>query len=94
MILTPELMPVSRPFNIAGGKETANLVAEVRAAIDSKHPNFPIIASGGKTDEQITATIEAGANAVTFAAYGVTEATFHAKMRAYRKQKCVKLDLS
>ncbi|MFR7699140.1 MAG: hydrolase, partial [Lacticaseibacillus paracasei] len=42
---------------------------------------------GGKTDEQITATIEAGANAVTFAAYGVTEATFHAKMEAYRKQK-------
>lgn len=74
-------------FNIAGGKETANLVAEVRAAIDSKHPNFPIIASGGKTDQQITATIEAGANAVTFAAYGVTEATFHAKMEAYRKQK-------
>ncbi|MFK5279255.1 hydrolase, partial [Lacticaseibacillus paracasei] len=24
---------------------------------------------------------------VTFAAYGVTEATFHAKMEAYRKQK-------
>lgn len=72
-------------LNIAGGKQTAELVAWARAEIEADHPHFPIIASGGKTDEQILATIQAGANAITYTAYGMTEKTFHEKMAHYRE---------
>lgn len=75
-----------KAFNIAGGKETAKLVKWVRNEIQDYAPNFPIIASGGKTAEQIQQTIDAGANAITFTAYGVTEATFQKKMELYRQQ--------
>ncbi|WP_268913321.1 hydrolase [Lentilactobacillus sp. SPB1-3] len=72
-------------FNVAGGKKTSELVRWVVEELGDEHPNFPIIASGGKTDEQITETIEAGAHAITFAANGITEATFKKKMAGYRK---------
>lgn len=49
-------------FNISAGKETAKLVKKIRKT----HPNFPIIATGGPTDETIKETIEAGANAITY----------------------------
>ena len=49
-------------FNISAGKETAKLVKKIRMA----HPEFPIIATGGPTDETIKETIEAGANALTY----------------------------
>lgn len=49
-------------FNISAGKETAKLVKKIRMA----HPEFPIIATGGPTDETIKETIEAGANAITY----------------------------
>ena len=49
-------------FNISAGKETAKLVKKIRMA----HPEFPIIATGGPTDETIRETIEAGANAITY----------------------------
>ncbi|MCI1985815.1 MAG: hydrolase [Lactobacillus sp.] len=70
-------------LNIAGGKETAALVAWARQQVPE---DFPIIASGGKTDEQIQATITAGANAITYTAYGMTEKTFHEKMAKYREE--------
>ena len=35
-------------------------------AIRKQFPNFPIIATGGPTEESIKATIEAGANAITY----------------------------
>ncbi|MCT4395456.1 hydrolase [Periweissella beninensis] len=73
-----------KAFNIAGGKNTAKLVAWARTTINDQHPNFPIIASGGKTDDQILATINAGANAITFTAYGITEQIFQTKMEKYR----------
>ncbi len=69
-------------FNVAGGKDTAKLVAWIR----QQYPEFPIIASGGKTDEQIRETIEAGANAITYTTYGKTETIFQEKMDHYREQ--------
>lgn len=68
-------------FNVAGGKETTKLVRWIR----EQFPEFPIIASGGRTDEQILATIEAGANAITYTTYGKTEEYFQEKMEQYRQ---------
>lgn len=49
-------------LNISGAKNTAKIVRKIR----EKHPTFPIIATGGPTDESIRETIEAGANAITY----------------------------
>jgi 2-keto-3-deoxy-6-phosphogluconate aldolase len=49
-------------FNVSGGAGTANIVRQIR----EKHPNFPIIATGGPTPESITETIKAGANTITY----------------------------
>ena len=49
-------------FNVSGGADTANIVRRIRAV----HPDFPIIATGGPTDESIRETINAGANAITY----------------------------
>lgn len=73
-------------FNVSGGKDTASLVRWLVKQLGNKYPNFPIIASGGKTNEQIKETISAGAHAITFAAYGVTELSFKKKMSQYRKK--------
>ncbi|MFT9457248.1 MAG: hydrolase [Liquorilactobacillus hordei] len=77
-----------KAFNVAGGKDTPELVVWVRNELKKLGlgESFPIIASGGKTDEQIHKTIQAGANAISFTAYGVTEATFQKKMEKYRRE--------
>lgn len=49
-------------INVSGGKNTVNIVKALRK-IDA---NFPIIATGGPTNESIEEVIEAGANAVTY----------------------------
>lgn len=49
-------------FNVSGGKNTANIVKAIR----SRYPEFPIIATGGPTEDSIKETIEAGANAITY----------------------------
>ncbi|WP_294405778.1 hydrolase [uncultured Clostridium sp.] len=49
-------------LNVSGGKNTARIVRNIRKA----YPEFPIIATGGPTDESIRETIDAGANAITF----------------------------
>jgi 2-keto-3-deoxy-6-phosphogluconate aldolase len=49
-------------FNVAAAGETPAIVREIR----SQYPNFPIMATGGPTDESILATIAAGANAITW----------------------------
>lgn len=67
-------------FNVSGGKDTVELVKWVR----EQYPDIPIIASGGKTNESIEATINAGANAITYTAYGMMEQYFHEKMETYR----------
>ena len=48
--------------NVASGKNTPEVVAKVRAA----YPSIPIMASGGPTAETIIATINAGADAITW----------------------------
>ncbi len=49
-------------FNVSAGKKTAYVVKKIR----EKYPEFPILATGGKTEESIKETIEAGANAITY----------------------------
>ena len=49
-------------FNVSGGKNTPNIVRRIR----EEFPTFPIIATGGPTEESIKRTIEAGANAITY----------------------------
>lgn len=49
-------------LNVSGAKRTIEIVKRIR----EKHPTFPIIATGGPTEESIRATIEAGANAITY----------------------------
>ncbi|EJZ83293.1 beta/alpha barrel domain-containing protein [Slackia piriformis] len=52
----------ARIVNVAAAKETAYVVEDLRRA----YPNLPIMASGGPNDETILATIEAGANAISW----------------------------
>ena len=49
-------------LNVSGGKNTAKIVENIRKS----YPEFPIIATGGPDEKSIKATIEAGANAITF----------------------------
>ena len=49
-------------LNVSGAKRTAYIVKKIR----EMYPEFPIIATGGPNEESIKATIEAGANAITF----------------------------
>lgn len=52
----------ARIVNVAAAKDTPRVVENVRRAF----PSMPIMASGGKSDESIRATIQAGANAVSW----------------------------
>jgi hypothetical protein len=67
-------------FNVSGGANTVNIVRQIR----EKHPNFPIIATGGPTPESITETIKAGANTVTYTP-PPTGQLFSEVMDTYRK---------
>lgn len=49
-------------LNVACSTETPAVVKSIR----ERYPDVPIIASGGKTSETISATIAAGANAITY----------------------------
>ena len=49
-------------LNISGAKRTAYIVGKIR----EKHPDFPIIATGGPNNESIKETIRAGANGITY----------------------------
>ena len=49
-------------LNVSGAARTPEIVAEIR----KEFPEVPIIATGGPTDESIRATIQAGANAITY----------------------------
>ncbi len=49
-------------FNVSAAAKTPQIVADIRA----RFPEFPIIATGGPTDETIRNVIAAGANAVTW----------------------------
>lgn len=49
-------------LNVSGAANTAKIVKKIRGDF----PYVPIIATGGPTEETIKATIEAGANAITY----------------------------
>lgn len=49
-------------INVAAGAGTAQVVASIRA----HHPEIPILASGGGREDRILATIDAGADAITW----------------------------
>ena len=68
-------------INVAGGTETPNIVRSVR----KDFPDIPIIASGGRTNESIKATISAGANAITYTPPSTKE-LFREMMAKYREQ--------
>ena len=69
-------------FNVSAAAETPAIVREIRA----QFPDFPIIATGGPTDESILRTIEAGANAITWTPPSNGE-VFKDIMAAYRENK-------
>ena len=56
-------------LNVSGAKNTARIVRKIR----EKYSEFPIIATGGPTEESILETIEAGANAITYTPPSNTE---------------------
>lgn len=66
-------------INVAASKDTAKLVRKIR----KEYPNFPIIATGGPSDETIRETIKAGANAITWTPPTIPE-LFKNLMNAYR----------
>lgn len=70
-------------INVTSGKNTNEIVKKVRQKLG---PNFPIIATGGHTEESIEETIEAGANAITYAPPTSSE-IFRLVMEDYRKNK-------
>lgn len=49
-------------LNVSGANRTAEIVRKIR----ENYPEFPIIATGGPTNETIRETIQAGANAITY----------------------------
>lgn len=49
-------------FNVSGAKKTPDIIRKIR----SEFPQFPIIATGGPSDETIREAIKAGANAITY----------------------------
>lgn len=73
-------------LNISGGRYTADLVRKIRADVGDK---FPIIATGGKTGEQILETIEAGANAISYTPPSSAE-VFAQMMDKYRNEGVAK----
>ena len=67
-------------LNVAAAAKTPELVRHIR----TNYPNVPIIATGGGHPETIAATIEAGANAITYTPPTARE-LFRATMDRYRE---------
>ena len=70
-------------LNVAGGAKTPELVRNMRERVGDE---FPIIATGGNTDESIGATIAAGANAITYTPPTSAE-IFEGVMKTYREKQ-------
>lgn len=49
-------------LNVSAGPKTPEVIERIRW----QHPDIPIIATGGPTEESMARTIEAGANAITY----------------------------
>jgi len=69
-------------FNVPAAAEPPAVVRRIR----EQHPDVPIIATGGPTDESILETIQAGANAITWTPPSNGE-IFRDIMAAYRENK-------
>ena len=69
-----------------GGASAAAETPTVVRRIREQHPDVPIIATGGPTDESILETIQAGANAITWTPPSNGE-IFRDIMAAYRENK-------
>lgn len=69
-------------LNVSGGKNTPELVEKIRKTVGEE---FPIIATGGPSDEAIISTITAGANAITFTPPTTAE-IFAKVMESYRTE--------
>ncbi|MGQ7358316.1 hydrolase [Streptococcus suis] len=67
-------------LNVSCGLETPAVVKKIRKSF----PDFPIIATGGPTEDSIRRVIEAGANAISYTAPSNGE-LFKVKMEKYRK---------
>lgn len=67
-------------LNVAAAAKTPELVRRIR----EKFPDVPIIATGGNRPDTITATIEAGANAITYTPPSAQE-LFKSMMAKYRE---------
>ena len=67
-------------FNVSASVDTPRIVAKIR----QEYPDFPIIATGGPTDETIRETIAAGANAITWTPPSVSK-LFKDVMNSYRE---------
>lgn len=67
-------------LNVAAAAKTPELVRRIR----EKFPDIPIIATGGNRPDTITATIEAGANAITYTPPSAQE-LFKSMMAKYRE---------
>lgn len=67
-------------LNVSCGVETPKVIKKIR----NEYPDFPIMATGGPTEESIRQVIAAGANAITYTAPSNGE-LFKGKMEKYRK---------
>ncbi|CAB1239374.1 hydrolase [Clostridium sp. MT-14] len=67
-------------LNVSAGKNSADLVRKIR----QQYAEFPIIATGGKTEDSIRETIRAGANAISYTPPSTAE-LFKETMERYRK---------
>ncbi|MFL0197556.1 hydrolase [Clostridium sp. WILCCON 0269] len=66
-------------LNVSAGKNSAKLVKKIR----ENYKKFPIIATGGKTEESIRETIQAGTNAISYTPPSTAE-LFKESMERYR----------
>ena len=78
--ISEKLAAGARMVNVSGGAKTTQIVQQIRQA----YPDLPIIATGGGTTSSILATIEAGANAITYTPPTNAE-LFKKKMEHYRE---------
>lgn len=82
--ITSRLESGASIINVSGAGKTAEIVARIR----EKHPNVPIIATGGPTDHSIRETIKAGANAITYTPPTSGE-IFKEMMNRYRGERVI-----
>lgn len=68
-------------FNVSGASKTIDIIKRIR----DMYPYVPIIATGGPNEDSMMATIDAGANAITYTPPTPAE-LFKTIMNKYRKE--------